>query len=444
MVGSSWSLVLLFVAVGVVYFLWRLADRAKEQRAERELADTAEMADAVPASLHPAVDPNRCIGSGACVRGCPEKNVIGLVAGRAKLLNPMACIGHGVCEVACPVEAITLVHGTKKRGVELPRLDPDFQTSRDGIYIVGELGGMGLIRNAVAQGKQAAARIARGSADGKSPIRRGTGGAYDAVVVGAGPAGIACALGLLEARLNVLLIEREAFGGTIMHYPRGKVVMSGTLDIPLYGRVPRRTMSKEELVAIWHEIQTRIRPPFVTEELVERLDQDPNGMWVVHTNRSEWRAANVVLALGVRGAPAKLGVPGEDRPKVAYRLLEPEEFAGKHVLVVGGGNSAVESAMALADAGGCASVAISYRRDKFARCRADNRRRIDELIAAGRVRALMGTTVRRVEERTAVLSDASGEQEIANDAVIVQIGGTPPSKILQSFGIEQVTKYGER
>jgi thioredoxin reductase/ferredoxin len=440
MLGSSWSLVALFVVVGLVYLLWRFLENAKEAKAERELADVAELADAVPASLHPLVDPVRCIGSGACVKACPEKNVIGLVAGRVQLLNPMACIGHGACEVACPVDAIKLVYGTKTRGVELPRIDKDFQTNREGIYIVGELGGMGLIRNAVSQGSQAAAHILRGSEDGKTRPRRGESGAYDAIVVGAGPAGIACALALIAAGLSVLLIERETFGGTIMHYPRGKVVMSGELDIPVYGRLQKRIMSKEELVAVWRDIQARLRPPLVTEELVERLDQDAQGMWIVHTDRSQWRAANVVLALGVRGAPAKLGVPGEELPKVAYRLLEPEEFAGKHVLVVGGGNSAVETAMALADAGRCPSVSISYRREKFARCRAENRRRIEELIGAGRVQALMNTVVERIQEQSVVLSG----REIANDAVIVQIGGTPPSKILKSFGIEVVTKYAER
>jgi thioredoxin reductase len=203
-------------------------------------------------------------------------------------------------------------------------------------------------------------------------------------------------------------------------------------------------MSKEELVAVWRDIQARLRPPLVTEELVERLDQDAQGMWIVHTDRSQWRAANVVLALGVRGAPAKLGVPGEELAKVAYRLLEPEEFAGKHVLVVGGGNSAVETAMALAETGRCPSVAISYRREKFGRCRAENRRRIEELIAGGRVQALMSTVVQRIEERSVVLSNGHGESEVANDAVIVQIGGTPPSKLLKSFGIEVVTKYAER
>jgi thioredoxin reductase len=269
-------------------------------------------------------------------------------------------------------------------------------------------------------------------------------GAYDAVIVGAGPAGISATLALLEAKLNVLLVEREAFGGTIMHYPRAKVVMTGPLHIPLYGQVRRRTMSKEELVAVWKDIFDKYKPPYAAEELVERLDRDADGMWVVHTSKGPRRAANVVLALGMRGAPAKLGVPGEENQKVAYRLLEPDPFAAKHVLVVGGGNSAVETALALSNFGKCQSVTISYRRDKFARCRAENRRRIEEAIDRQKVCFLPNSQVSQVFDGGVELSVSGSTTQIANDAVVVQIGGTPPTAILKSFGIDLVTKFGER
>jgi thioredoxin reductase/ferredoxin len=433
-----------FLLVGLVYALWELRSANAEQRAETEARDVAAIGEVVPASLHPYVDPQACIGSGACVAACPEKQVIGVVKGQAQLLNPLACIGHGACEVACPVHAIKLVYGTRTRGVDLPKVDKFFQTNRDGIYIVGELSGMGLIKNAVSQGKQAAERIVRGALERGQAPRRAANGAHDAIVVGAGPAGIATTLSLLEAGLDVLLIERETFGGTIMHYPRAKVVMTGALDIPMYGRVQRRSMSKEELVAVWQDIYQKVRPPLVTEELVERLDRDEDGMWVVHTTGSARRAANVVLALGVRGAPAKLGVPGEDSKKVAYRLLEPDVFEGKHVMVVGGGNSAVETALALSDYGRCASVSLSYRRDKFARCRAENRRRIDEAIAGRQVNFVPSSQVVKVKVDSVRLRSSDGEKSYVNDALIVQIGGTPPSSILKSFGIEIVTKYGER
>src|SRR5688572_22921716 len=154
-------MVLLAIAL---YAWWERSDRRKEQAAQQIATDIQALGDVVATSLSPSIDPDVCIGSGACVAACPEKGVIGLVGGKASLLNPLGCIGHGACASACPLTAIRLVHGTKTRGVELPQLDQNFQTNRPGVYIAGELGGMGLIRNAVSQGRQAAEHIISGSA----------------------------------------------------------------------------------------------------------------------------------------------------------------------------------------------------------------------------------------------------------------------------------------
>ncbi|HEX7481303.1 MAG TPA: NAD(P)-binding domain-containing protein [Polyangiales bacterium] len=436
--------VILIGLVGVavlLYVLWERSDRAREAAAVQVVQDIASIGeDLIARSLHPWVDPNKCMGSGACVRACPEHDILGLVGGFAKLVNPLGCIGHGACEAACPVGAIKLVYGTRTRGLELPRVDPYFQTNRRGVYIVGELGGMGLIRNAVAQGKQAAEHVITGSKD--QPPRRGQGGVLDAVVVGAGPAGISATLRLMEAGLSVQLLERESFGGTILHYPRAKVVMTGALEIPLYGSVASRTMSKEDLVELWSDIRAKVNPPVVTGALVERLELGADDLWTVRTATSAVRAASVVLALGVRGSPKTLDVPGEELSKVAYRLLEPAEFAGKHVLVVGGGNSAVETALSLADFEGCASITISYRREHFARCRASNRTRIEAAIAGGLVTALLPSELKSISPTEVTLQTSDGTRTLRNDAVIVQIGGTSPSQLLHSFGIEIVTKYG--
>lgn len=421
-----------------LYWLFGLVGRRREKRAVATLEDMAALGEVVPDTLHPRIDPNRCIGSGACVTACPEHDVIAVVSGRAVLVNPLACVGHSACMDACPVGAISVVFGTEKRGVELPKIDKHFQTTRPGVYIIGELGGMGLIRNAVAQGKQAAEHVV-------STDRRGAGDAFDAVIVGAGPAGISATLRLMEAGLRVMLLEREAFGGTIMHYPRAKVVMTGSLDFSLVGSISRKKMSKEDLVDLWQRILHETKLPVKVGTLVEGVAADSDGMWRLATSTGPVRAANVLLGLGRRGSPRKLEVPGEEQAKVHYRLLEPEEFRGKHVLVVGGGNSAVESALSLADSGGCASVAISYRRAAFARCRAENRRRIDEAIAAGRVRALMPSTIQSIAGDSVQLDvEGTGPLALPNDAVIVQIGGTTPAELLKSFGVEVVTKYGER
>jgi thioredoxin reductase len=292
------------------------------------------------------------------------------------------------------------------------------------------------------QGRQAVDHIIAGGPGGP---RRGQGDTVDVIVVGAGPAGISATLRAMEAGLRVLLIDREGFGGTILHYPRAKVVMTGLLDFPLFGKVSSRQLSKEQLVALWEQIRRRFGPPFITGEVVTSLAQRADGVWAVETDRAVRHAANVVLALGGRGSPQKLGVPGEEGSKVAYRLLEPKEFERKHVLVVGGGNSAVESALSLVDHGGCASVAISYRRSEFARCRAENWRRIDGMLRQRAVRAYFDTEVVDIGDADVTLRGAGGVLgKIANDSLIVQIGGTPPAKLLGSLGIALTTKYGER
>ncbi len=433
---SSWVIVGLVAAALAIQGLWTLMRRRREKKAVATLEDMSALGELVPDTLHPVVDVSRCIASGACVQACPEKNVLEVIAGRATLINPLACVGHAACVAACPVKALKVVFGSATRGVELPLVDPNFQTSRPGLYVIGELAGMGLIRNAVRQGRQAADHVASGS-------RRGGGEVYDAIVVGAGPAGVSATLRLLEAKLRVLLLDREGLGGTILHYPRAKVVMTGALEFPLIGTVKKKKMSKEQLMDLWADIHEKAKLPMQTGTLVEGVTDRPDGTWELATSQGSFRAANVFLALGRRGTPRKLGVPGEESAHVHYRLLEPREFQGKHVLVVGGGNSAVENALSLADAGGCASVSISYRRAAFARCRAENRKRIDECIAQGLVKPLMPSELVRVAPGQVELTAEGKSLTLPNDAVIVQIGGTAPAELLAKFGVELVTKRGE-
>lgn len=107
-----------------------------------------------PLSLHPVINNVRCIGSGACAKACPEE-ALGIPNGKAVLKNASACIGHGACRTACPIEAITLVFGNEKRAIDIPDVSPEFGTNVPGIFVAGELGGMGLIRKAAGQGHQA-------------------------------------------------------------------------------------------------------------------------------------------------------------------------------------------------------------------------------------------------------------------------------------------------
>jgi len=433
----TWLILLgLVVAVGIPYIAWTRMEARSHAKAATVHEETEALGDeVVPVSIHPEIDLDACIGSGACVRACPEDEVLAITDGRARLVHPMSCIGHSACMSACPVGAIKLVFGTATRGIELPKLSAGFETTRPGIYVVGELGGMGLIRNAVEQGRQAAEAIAKSG-------RRGGAGDLDAIIVGAGPSGIAAALALVARGMKIVVLEQDKFGGTITHYPRAKVVMTGSLELPGYGTVRRATMSKEDLVELWTDIRTRTNLPVHEGVRVETIETEGNAFRVRGGSFHD-RAANVVLALGRRGAPKQLGVPGEQLAKVVYRVIEPELFAAKRVLVVGGGNAAADCAIALAEHGGCSSVALSYRRTELARVRASVCDRLEALVARGRVRMLLGTELAAITEHHVMLRSKTGIDQLDNDHVVVQIGGTAPSQLLRSIGIELVEKRGE-
>ena len=426
--------------IGIPYVLWTRLEARGHRRAAKVHAEVLELGDDIlPVSLHPEIDLDECIGSGACVRACPEADVLAVTDGRARLINPLSCVGHSACLAACPVGAIKLVFGTATRGIELPKLSPAFETSQPGVYIAGELGGMGLIRNAVEQGRQCADAIARSG-------RRGRSGDLDVLVVGTGPAGLAAALALMGHGLQVSIVEQSAYGGTIAHYPRTKVVMTGAFDLPGYGTVRAKLMSKEQLITLWQDVRARTHLPVHEGIRVDGLVAEGAAWRATGTQAAgaPWhdRAANVVLALGRRGAPRKLEVSGEELPNVVYRLLEPALFAGKRVLVVGGGNAAADCALALAESRVCASVALSYRRGELARMRASVRARITELVTAGEIVTYLGSEVVAIALDHVMLRTAAGVQRVPNDDVVIQIGGTSPSDLLRTIGIEVVEKRG--
>ena len=285
---------------------WYLRRRRRLERASTRARDDALGAGLIePASLHPLIDPARCIGCGSCVKACPEQpmhQVLGVVGGRAELVSPADCIGHGACKTACPTEAITLVFGTERRGVEIPVLSPRFETNVPGIFVAGELGGMGLIRNALEQGRQAVEAV--------HAARRPSAEVLDLVVVGAGPAGFAASLTALSKRMRFVTLEQESLGGAVFQYPRGKVVMTAPAQLPIVGRVNFRHTSKEQLLEFWRAAESKSGVKINYQERVERIKPDGSG-FIVETSKGKYRTASVLLAIGRRGTPRKLGVPGE-------------------------------------------------------------------------------------------------------------------------------------
>ncbi len=386
-----------------------------------------------PASLHPSIDADKCLGCAACVKACPEKSVLGVVHGKARLIEPSHCIGHGACRTACPFDAITLVFGTEKRGVDIPLVQPDFQTNVPGIYIAGELGGMGLIRNAIRQGREAVEAIRKRDDIGKGDM-------LDLVIVGAGPAGIAASLAAMQHKLRFVTLEQETFGGTVSHYPRGKIVMTAPAELPLVGKMQFRETTKETLMDFWENVRKETNLKIETGVRVETIEPGEDGHEVV-TPKKRYRTRCVLLAIGRRGTPRKLGVPGEDLPKVVYRLIDPEQYRNQRVLVVGGGDSALEAAISIAEEPGT-TVSISYRSEAFNRAKPKNREKVEAAVADSRLTLYMKSNVKTITEDSVVLDHDGQEVTLPNDAVIINAGGILPTPFLKQIGIEVETKYG--
>jgi thioredoxin reductase/NAD-dependent dihydropyrimidine dehydrogenase PreA subunit len=417
------------------WYLHRRWSAERRNRTARQEAVTAGLAE--PVSLHPVIDPSLCVGCAACVRACPEQPehiVLGLIAGKASLISAGDCIGHGACRAACPVGAISLVFGSERRGVDIPTLTPEFETSVPGIFIAGELGGMGLIRNALEQGRRAVETIAARSAAGSDPQ------VLDLVIVGAGPAGFSASLTAMSKRMRFATVEQDSLGGCVFQYPRGKVVMTQPAELPMIGKVRFRNTSKEDLLAFWQEVERKTGVQIRYKERVESIAQTPAGFFV-RTTRGELRARHVLLAIGRRGTPRKLGVDGEQLPKVVYRMIDADQYRGKRVLVVGGGDSALEAAASIAELEHT-EVTLSYRGDAFTRAKAKNRERVQQAAASGKLRSLLKSNVLRIEPDAVVMDCDGSQQRLPNDAVIVSAGGLLPTAFLQSLGIAVETKHG--
>ena len=391
-----------------------------------------------PPSLHPVIDPTKCIGCRSCVAACPEQYahpVLGIIRGKARLVGPSNCIGHGACKAACPVDAIDLVFGTERRGVDIPVVKPDFETNIPGIFIAGELGGMGLIRNAVEQGRQALDSIKKLKGLGRASQ-------LDLVIVGAGPAGIAASLGAMDSKLRSVTVEQDSLGGTVAHFPRGKLVMTRPAMLPIVGTMKFTETSKEKLLEYWQGVERQTGLNINYKERVTGITRRPDGQsFEVKTTKNAYVTRAVLLTIGRRGTPRQLGVPGEKSSKVVYRLIDPEQYRGQHVLVVGGGDSALEAAHSIAEQPGT-TVTLSYRSPAFTRAKPKNRDKVAQLAAAGRMNVLMKSNVREIR-RDSVAIDVDGKPVILpNQGVIVCAGGILPTGFLKEVGIEVETKYG--
>jgi thioredoxin reductase len=427
--GFVWALSFLVVVAVVVPYALVFRRQRRSHRARKE--EAARLGVDRPTAQYPFVDALRCIGCGACVDACPEADVLGVVGGTATVVNGLKCVGHGRCEIACPVGAIEVGLGDLKSRRDIPLMDKWQQTTVPGLYVAGEVAGLALVKNAVAQANKVVDRIAQ-----LLPLARKEGGSgvVDLLVVGAGPAGLTAAAAAREKGLSHVVLEQEKdLGGTIFHYPRRKLVLVQSLDIPVWGRLKEAEYEKEHLLTVLQELHRKARLDVRFGEKVAGIERK-DGLFSVKTSSGALPARFVILAVGRRGSPRKLGVAGEDLPKVMYQLVDAESYTGQKILVVGGGDSAVEAAIGLARQRGN-RVTLSYRREKLVRIKRKNEERIEALFAKKMVEPAFGSEVVEVLPRSVRLRTGEVTRDVANDFVFVFAGGEPPFAFLKEMGV---------
>jgi thioredoxin reductase (NADPH) len=227
----------------------------------------------------------------------------------------------------------------------------------------------------------------------------------------------------------------------VYHYPRNKIAMTAPVKLALIGSVKMGEIQKEALLEFWNGVMAKTGLQVSFRERMENVERKDNGTFVIHTDKGAYPTRSVLLAIGRRGSPRKLDVPGEESSKVVYRLIDAEQYRGMAVLVVGGGDSALEAAIALSEEPD-AKVVLSYRGDAFARVKAKNRARLQEQESTGQLRVMLGSQVASIEAHTVTITTGVASEVLTNDAVIVCAGGILPTPLLQKVGIEFETKHG--
>jgi len=396
-------------------------------------AAEAENVDGPPRAL---IRSDLCVGCGACVSACPEPGAL-TMSGKLAVVDPARCKGHGECVTACPMGAINIGRGSATNRVVVPKVDANFETSVPGLYIVGELGGRALIKNAVNEGRVAAEHIVRVATRRRNESGDAAGVA-DIAIVGSGPSGLSAGLVAHKAGIEYLLLEQGTLAETVRKYPRHKILFAEPLTMPLYGDLWVSDASKESLLSIWEGVIQRTGLRVQTGKHVRQITRE-RDWFVLTTGEDRYRARAVVLALGRRGTPRRLEVPGEDLPTVFYDIAEMSDFAGRRVLVVGGGDSAIESAIGLANQAGT-TVTLSYRGEAFTRLKDRNRERLNAAVAARRLTVLLNSNVREIRRDVAVVDAAGTTRIVPCDDVIVRIGGEPATAMLEQLGVRMVTK----
>jgi thioredoxin reductase/NAD-dependent dihydropyrimidine dehydrogenase PreA subunit len=382
----------------------------------------------------PQVDVEACISCSSCYNSCPKQVLAGDDHGKSTVVNPDACIaleGCSICEQGCPTGAIRVSTAPLVRQVDRPDVDEHNEAkSMPGLFFAGEVIGAALIKTAINQGTDAMRYVE------KKP--RVAAASHDVIIVGAGPGGLGAALEAKRLGLRYLLLERDTVASTIKNYPRDKAVLAEPIKVPLYGALPMMDADKDTLMAVWKTIVDK--SGLQVNQFEEATDiGKKDGLLAVRTAKGEYQAPYVLLAIGTRGNPRKLGCAGEIPARVAYNLIDAAEWKGRNVVVVGGGDSAIEAAVALAQAEGT-TVTLSYRKGEFSRVKKRNLDQVNELAKSGRLEIAFNSSVKEVRPTSIVLKVGDAERELSCDQVFALIGADPPRAWIEKIGVPFVTR----
>lgn len=385
--------------------------------------------------LH-SINDDRCIGCEACVDVCPTE-VLELVDHKARVVRFSDCVQCEQCANACPTTALVMYReGSVPQTLTVPELDDNFMTGVPNQYLIGEVAGKPLVKNAANLGRAVIENIARDLASKPRP----GGDVLDVAIVGSGPGGLSSGLTCLVKKLSCVVIEKEhVLASTVARYPKGKLFMAEPAESGNLSYLPVFDASKEDLVGTWEKVVKGTKLPVKLGEAVETVKRGDDGIFTIKTTVSTYKARTVVLATGLRGKPRLLAVPGANLEKVQSRLEDPDVYAGQHVLVVGGGDSAVEAAMSLVDAG--ATVTLSYRGDGFKRCKGGNQKRLAEMQAANKLPVLLESNVTEFTQGAVTIKLKDGSiSTIPNQQAFVLIGADTPTAWLEANNVRFIER----
>jgi thioredoxin reductase (NADPH) len=468
------------------------------EKAGARFINLAKMKAEGPSYPHPVIDPVLCIGCHACVEACPH-DVLAIVNGVSTPIALDQCMEDTGCTVECPTspKACIIINGTKKIPPrKVPARNQRLMTNVPGIYMVGDVSGVPLIKNALNEGAQVIDFIA-GDLQNQAPNPKAE---YDVAIIGVGPAGLSATAIAKQRGLKYIAVEQDTVVSTIQNYPAGKYVFFKPDTVQPKGGVPLDGPgNQKEVILDWWMKSMMQHGLQINEDESCKDIKSQEGVFTVTTEQGKlkekatYTARAVILAIGNRGTPMKLRVPGEelkmlvqpgpvvarhcpkcgqarigkqvfcvscgqklpvrtpgpmDDTKVKYKLSDPDDYVDKKCIVVGAGNSSIEAAVDLTgfkrDGDSIAftrnnEVTLVVRSDFKGDLKLGNKMNIYDCMDAGRIKVLFRTEIKEITENEVVLIDVRTKEQkarVANDYVFALIGGEKPTKFLESIGVK--------